>query len=990
MVFDFLNIPENKFQYILKTVLFAAIYLVAAKLGLLLSTINNNVTPIWPPTGIAFSFLLLFGRRYWFSIALGAFLANISIGSSFNTALPISMGNTIEAVAGVWIFQRLRLQEDHFGIHSRSFGFIVSSTLAACLSALIGTTSLAVYGIVPWDSFGPTLLTWWSGDALGGTIFFPLVLSLLHKEKVKINIINYVLIAAVGSLISWKILIEPQGMTYLFVFFPFFFFAIARAGEKGASVALMTAISFSFYSLKTQHGAFHAGETHAHLVNLQLFQLTLAVTALFLCDFKRAGFFKAPATILFFGWALSGFVFAAFYNQNQQITDVEFNNLVEKVEASLKAKMEKNITALQSGAGFFAGSNRVSNEDWKNFFDNLNLDTNLNGLLGLGEITIVPKNRSQAYLKTKGADFNIRSLGVNPLKDYFIIEHVEPVNVNNKARGLDVASEQTRREAAELSRDTGEPAITLPISLVQSKKTEPGFLLFYPFYQKGPRPTTLNERRQKIRGWIYAPVIMKNFFASVFEQNDFKFLTYSLTPLNKNVALIQSNDFNDAKKEHFKEKNLKLFNQTYKLSIGKVPGYLVAEHTLPFWVAAVAALLTLGFGAFIVNSRMLGQKAQLLADKMTQKLKQSEEKLKIIFESAHQVLFLVSRGEDGKLHCISVNNTHEEMTGIPTANFLGKTLDEFLPEDVYQKNLAYYEEARRTGKSVQWEVTNNYPTGTKHCVFTIVAVKSNASEELYVGTILDITERKRAEEMLNQQQAKLTLSAKMSSLGEMAGGIAHEINNPLTIIISKAVILRRMINQENPDFEKIKKDLTKIEETSNRIAKIIRGLRSFSRNTEGDPMEIARVTQIVDDTLELCKERFKYHSIDLKIDNQTSGLIYCRPHQITQVLMNLLTNAFDAVEGLKEKWVAIEVKEFNNQVTITVKDSGHGIPEAIAEKMMNPFFTTKDVGKGTGLGLSISKGIIEDHCGHIKYYVREGHTCFTLEFPSARDQKQAA
>lgn len=250
MNFDFLDIPENKIQYFLKTVLFAAIYVLAAKLGLLLSIINNNVTPIWPPTGISFGFLFLFGRRYWVSVALGAFLANLSIGSSFNTAVPIAVGNTLVIVAGVWIFQNLRKQEDQFGIHSRSFGFIACSALAACISALIGTTSLAVYGVIPWDSFGPTLLTWWSGDALGGTIFFPLMLSLFHKEKTKINFTNYFLIAAVGSLISWKILIEPQGMTYLFVFFPFLYFAIARAGDKGASVALITIISFSFFSMK--------------------------------------------------------------------------------------------------------------------------------------------------------------------------------------------------------------------------------------------------------------------------------------------------------------------------------------------------------------------------------------------------------------------------------------------------------------------------------------------------------------------------------------------------------------------------------------------------------------------------------------------------------------------------------------------------------------------------------------------------------------------
>lgn len=988
---------ESKGQYFFKSILFAVLYLASANFGLMIATINNNVTPIWPPTGLAFAIIFLYGRKYWYSIAIGAFTANAMAGNSLSTIIPITVGNTLEAIAGVWIFHRLSRQTETFGNHARSLAFITSAALASIISSSMGVTSLAVNNVIPWDKFGAVMLTWWSGDALGGTIFFPLLLSFHSKTSNEKNkYLTYAAIISSGALLSWPILLSPEGTSYLFLFFPYLYFSATSGREKGLSLAIATLITVSFFSLRSVDGAFHVGTTNAHLINLQLFQLTLAVTGLFLSDFLKTGYLKSPSLVLFSGWLMSGLLFAAFYNQNLKMTDSEFTNVVEKVEASLKSRMEVNVIALKSGAGLFAGSAKISDEEWQNFCSQLNLDASLHGLLGLGKITIVEKKHSKDYIlmKRRGKpDFKIHSLGENPLPQNYVIELVQPYERNKKAIGLDVASEIERRAAAETARDTGLPAITNPITLVQVNQKEAGFLLFYPLYSKGKIPSTLDERRARIEGWIYSPVLMKDFFASVFSSGDFKLLTYSISPLHDTkTILVQSKNFTGINKDHLQERVITLFNQSYKLTIGKTPGYLTEAHTIPFWVATAAALFTIGFAAFVVNSKMLGTKANELAEKMTRQLKTSEEKLKIIFDSSQDVHFLVSRNKDGRLYCISVNSTHEKMSGIPNAEYLGKPLDYFLPSEVYASNLQWYEQARLTGLPVRWEVTNEYPTGTKHLIFTLVAVKPDSAEELYVGTIHDITERKNAEELLKQQQLKLTLSAKMSSLGEMAGGIAHEINNPLTIINSKAAILKRNLDKGELDIDKIKKDLTKIEETSNRIAKIIRSLRSFSRNTEGDPMEPAKVSQIIEDTLELCAERFKHHSISLNVNIQTNAMINCRPHQITQVVMNLLSNAHDAIEALPEKWINIDVNEYHGRVIISVTDSGLGIPSAILEKIMNPFFTTKDVGKGTGLGLSISKGIVEDHFGHLQYTMNKGHTCFRVDFPVAdvKSQNKAA
>lgn len=256
---------------------------------------------------------------------------------------------------------------------------------------------------------------------------------------------------------------------------------------------------------------------------------------------------------------------------------------------------------------------------------------------------------------------------------------------------------------------------------------------------------------------------------------------------------------------------------------------------------------------------------------------------------------------------------------------------------------------------------------------TLAPIKLEGRDVLLVSWS-DLTQIKEKEE-------KLLQSSKMSSLGEMAGGIAHEINNPLAIIKGKANYIKKQIKNDVLDKERINEDLTKIEMTTDRIAKIIRGLRSFSRNATADPMEEVLVSSIVNDTLELCRERFRNHSIDLRVSGNMDMRLECRSAQISQVLINLLGNAHDAVENLSEKWVSIEVVSQKDCILINVMDSGKGIPGPVAEKMMLPFFTTKEVGKGTGLGLSISIGIAKEHHGKLKYDAQSKNTKFVLQLP---------
>lgn len=247
-------------------------------------------------------------------------------------------------------------------------------------------------------------------------------------------------------------------------------------------------------------------------------------------------------------------------------------------------------------------------------------------------------------------------------------------------------------------------------------------------------------------------------------------------------------------------------------------------------------------------------------------------------------------------------------------------------------------------------------------------------------------EQQHSASIINAQQLKMINISKMSSLGEMAAGVAHEINNPLMITKGYLDRIQKIVNTDLEKYSDISSSVEKAINGVVRVAKIVSGLKSFARNGNSDPMVSVPLEKILSETLEMCIERFKHGEITLKATTQIKTKILCRESQISQVFLNLLNNAFDAVAEIdvKDKWVKLEVEEDNiknGKIVIRIIDCGNGIPEEVAKKVLEPFFTTKETGKGTGLGLSISAGIIEDHHGTLVLDHQHPNTCFVIELP---------
>ncbi|OYQ19044.1 PAS domain-containing sensor histidine kinase [Pseudomonas mandelii] len=365
-----------------------------------------------------------------------------------------------------------------------------------------------------------------------------------------------------------------------------------------------------------------------------------------------------------------------------------------------------------------------------------------------------------------------------------------------------------------------------------------------------------------------------------------------------------------------------------------------------------------------------------------QQVKDSEERYRILVEDSPAMI------------CRYRPDLTLTFGNTPLANYL-----ECLPAQLHGVNLGDWLSAEQRGAFVHriGQLTPEFPVSTAEISLQLPGrehawwVWSDRGVFDEHGALVEVQAVGRDNTEVRRSQQQLTQSAKMATLGEMATGLAHEINQPLNVMRMAIVNVLKRLSNGDAQVDYLTEKLQRIDAQVQRAARVVDHMRVFGRRSEVEqqPFDPA---QALEGTLSLLSEGLRGKGVDVRLTQaevpvQVKGYI----DQLEQVLINLMVNARDALLSQREKnpelrpWIAVHTEHDSRHVRIWVEDNGGGIDPRLLERIFEPFFTTKPIGVGTGLGLSVSYGIVENMGGRLSVSNGEHGARFCIELPRATD-----
>ena len=366
----------------------------------------------------------------------------------------------------------------------------------------------------------------------------------------------------------------------------------------------------------------------------------------------------------------------------------------------------------------------------------------------------------------------------------------------------------------------------------------------------------------------------------------------------------------------------------------------------------------------------LNQNLERLVEERTNALSVSEYKYRKIFETSKDMILITTRG--GSI--VNLNPSGYQLLGMDMQDDRIENMNvrEFLADPEAWNRIIAVVEKEGSVDNVELDLVTADGGHRSFLLSGSVEDAVDSEEEVIHFLVKDIQKRKAMEEQLAQAD-------KLASIGELSSGVAHEINNPLGVILGYTQLLMRGESDRSERYA----DLKTIQKHVRNCKTIVEDLLSFSRKSDTEK-EVMDIHRIIDDVLAFVQHHSQIEHIDIeKIYSPSVQPLRVDEKKIGQVLINLMMNAIHAVGKKGRIRISTDVSETEEVLRIQIADDGHGIEPRHLKKIFDPFFTTKTTGEGTGLGLSVSYGIVQNHGGHIQVKSRPGEgSVFTVVLPA--------
>jgi len=669
-------------------------------------------------------------------------------------------------------------------------------------------------------------------------------------------------------------------------------------------------------------------------------------------------------------------------NAAENEASIRFEFRARQIAEAISGRMVDYEQVLRGCVGLFAASESVNRAEWHAYVEHLHIETSYPGIQAIGFVPHVPVERKEQHEKSVRADgfpeYRIFPPGDRP--EYAPVDYIEPFDgLNVRAFGFDMFSTPGRRATLERARDSGEPAISGKLRLVQESERDgqAGFVMFVPFYRGAMDISTVFQRRTALAGFVYSPFRMNNLMHGILGKlDDVRLRIVDDGPVDADNLLYDSRpDVASVQDAEFSETmSLPMRGRTWKLQMTSLPAFEdTVDSTKPLLVAGATAAISLLLLAIIWSLATMRARAVRLARAMTRELRGSREQLALAIEGSGQAMFdwNIATGR------VVLSDQWSEITGGgPAAR--STTADELMalvhPEDLervrqqsrdlVRGTLAAYQVEHRVKTTAGWRWISSRAK---------VVERDEAGRALRVaGTNLDITESKEVERLK----------------AEFVSTVSHELRTPLTALVGALGLLKNLVvDKLQPDAAMF---LGMAQQNSDRLAVLINDILDLEK-IEAGRMDFkvgpVAVLPLLGRAVELNAPYAGKFGVRFELGRVPEATVAADEDRVLQVLTNLMSNAVKFSPSGSAVTVSAELRE--GKVRISVADQGAGVPEEFRGRIFDKFAQADGsdtrAKSGTGLGLSISRAIVEKLGGKIGYESVPGRgATFYFELPLRR------